>query len=45
LEFEIRLIVWEVFNIVKPEGRKAINIYVSVSLDGNANINGEEVTK
>ncbi|EGR29195.1 hypothetical protein IMG5_161110 [Ichthyophthirius multifiliis] len=44
-EFEIRLIVWEVFNIVLPEGKKSINMYVSVSLDKNANINQEEVTK
>ncbi|EGR34566.1 hypothetical protein IMG5_007260 [Ichthyophthirius multifiliis] len=45
LEFEIRLIVWEVFNVPLNQDKKPLSMYVSVALDGNANINGEEIIK
>jgi hypothetical protein len=45
MEFEIRLIVWEVFNVVIPEGKKVVSIYASVALDSNANKDGIEIVK
>ena len=45
MQFEIRLVVWEVCNISKPVGKDSIDIYVSISLDPDANKDGEEITK
>ena len=45
MQFEIRLVVWEVYNVSKPVGRDIIDIYISISLDPDANKDGIEVTK
>lgn len=45
MEFEIRLIIWETFDIPIPQGKPNVSIFLTVSLDSTANIKGEEIVK
>lgn len=43
MEFEIRVIIWETFSITKPANKETVDIFLVVSLDSTANIDGEEI--
>ncbi|EAR93381.2 C2 domain protein (macronuclear) [Tetrahymena thermophila SB210] len=47
MEFEIRLIIWETFDIPisNPIQKSTVDIFLTVSLDSTANIKGEEIVK
>ena len=43
-EFEIRIVIWETYNIPLSKGKKKNDIFIKATLDGTATGHGKEMT-